>query len=666
MRKKDNKKKKKKVSKVSNDVKAINEPNSLFDLEDDSALHIATNSSMKENIRTLKDCFAPSEIDVLDAKTLKVGEKYFRNYVMQGYPQKAYVGWLDNLYQYEGNMDTVVMVEPNSDRVALDELTKQITSLEAQYSQELKEGKESNLVAYQNKIKSLIEQRTQIEQNNESMFRVGIFSNLCADSIDELERKAEILESEMKGRRMNFIPTNMRMVNGFKTALPLNTNFYKDKMRNFNTGGVVACMPFTRGEICDPNGVLIGKNALTGNNIMIDFYNKKVMKNTNVGIFGRAGSGKSFFTMLLTMRSALKGITTAIIDPEGEYGRIATFLGGANIELSSGSKAMINPFEIDYEIELDDDGKPTGREFVNLEEKYGDLIDLICVMASDITQEEKSLISSIIVKLYQTFGITSDPDSLFEKGQTISEDGTISPRGHKKRMPQYSDFYNLLSEEINQREMINPNGADIVPLRKMQNKLLMYCRGQAYPIFDCQSTVDLSNFANYPVINFDVSHLEEGTLRPIGMYIVMSYVWEKIVKKNIEISKRVICDEAWMLLNKSFPGFEYTSAFLEKCARRIRKRNAGLLVASQNFVEFTNSDQGNAVLNNLAVKCFLKQNETDIDALQDKFKISDGEKNFLLRAATGQVLIRTDNDVAVCNVIAFPIESEMINKSRVH
>lgn len=639
----------------------------LFDLNDgNNKAESHVKPSMKQNIRTLRDCFAPSEVEVIDRKTLKVGNKYFRNYVMQGFPTTAYVGWLNGLYQYDGNMDTVVMVEPSSDREALNELTKQITSLQAQYAQEAKEGKESNLIAYQTKINNLTRQRAQIEQNNESMFRVGIFSNLCADSIEELERRSEILESDLKGRRVNFIPTNSRMVNGFKTALPLNYNFYKDKMRNFNTGAVVACMPFTRGEICDPNGVLLGRNALTGNNIMIDFYNKKMMKNTNIGIFGRAGSGKSFFTMLLTMRSALKGIMTAIIDPEGEYGRMATYLGGANVELSSGSRAMINPFEIDVEIELDDDGKPTGRQFVNLEEKYGDLLDLICIMAGDTTQEEKSLISSVIVKLYQKFNITMDKNSLYEKGNAVLEDGTINPLGRKKRMPQFTDFYNLLSEEINYRESINPYGADIVPLRRMQNKLLMYCKGQAYPIFDCQSTVDLSNFASLPIINFDVSKLEESTLRPIGMYVVMSFVWEKIVKKNIDISKRVICDEAWMLLNKSYPGFEYTSGFLEKCARRIRKRNAGLLVASQSFVEFTNSDQGNAVLNNLAVKCFLKQNETDIDALQQKFRISDGEKEFLLQAAVGQALIKTDNDVAVCNVQAFPIEEEMIRKSRVH
>ena len=66
------------------------------------------------------------------------------------------------------------------------------------------------------------------------------------------------------------------------------------------------------------------------------------------------------------------------------------------------------------------------------------------------------------------------------------------------------------------------------------------------------------------------------------------------------------------MLNQSMAGHEYTAAFLEKCARRIRKRNAGLLVASQNFIEFANCSEGQSVLSNTAVRIFMKQSETDI------------------------------------------------------
>lgn len=620
---------------------------------------------MSDNIRTFKDAISPSELSIINPSTLKVGEKYIRNYVMQGYPSYVQVGWLDSLYNYSGNLDTTVIVEPSDDRSSIDELTKQITALQAQYDQEAKEGKESNLQKYMDKINSLEDQRRKIELNRESMYNVGIFANLCTSNLDELDKKAEILESELKGRRANLLPTNYRMLSGFKTALPLDKNYFEEKLRNFTTGSLVACMPFVRGEICHPDGVYLGLNEYTGNNVMIDFYDKHAVNNTNLSIFGRAGSGKTFFTSLLIMRSALKGIQSAIIDPEGEYCGMARAMGGVVIDLNPNSTTMINPFEVSEEEEMTNEGKLTGRTLINLQEKYGDLVDLICVCANDVDQEQKSLISSVIVKLYQRFGITEDPASLYDK-TIMSENGHIYPNGKPKRMPQFNDFYNLLSEEIQNRIKVDPNDPGTLALRRMQNKLGMFRAGQVYPLLDCQSSINIKAIQEAPIVVFNVSRLEEGTLRPIGMYIAMSYIWDKIVKRNYNIRKRVIVDEAWMLLNEGYAGREYTATFLEKSARRIRKRNAGLCVASQNFIEFATCSQGQAVLMNTAVKMFFKQNETDIDALQEKFKISNGERNFLMQSKTGEMLIKTDTDSAVCEVRAFPCEVDIINKSKIH
>lgn len=622
-------------------------------------------TNFNDNVRTLKDAMAPSEIDVVNFSTLKVGEHFVRNYVMQGYPSYVRVGWLDDLYNYSGNLDTTVLVEPSDDRSSIEELTKQITSIQAQYEQEAKDGKTSNLIAYQDKIKALEEQRRHIELNYESMYNVGIFANLTANSLEELDRRSEILEADLRGRRANFLPTNYRMLSGYITALPIDFNAYKEKLRNFTTGSLVACMPFIRGELCHPDGVYIGKNEYTGNNVMIDFYDKHSVNNTNISIFGRAGSGKTFFTSLLTMRSALKGIKTAIIDPEGEYAGIARSMGGVVIDLNPNSTTMINPFEVSEEEEINNEGKLTGRVIVNLQEKYGDIVDLLCVCANDVDQEQKALISGVVIKLYANFGITEDPNSLYDKS-IMSEGNKIYPNGKPKRMPQFKDFYALLTKEISERVELDPNDPATIALRRMHNKLGMYLEGQAYPLLDCQSTINVKAIQDAPIVTFNVSKLEEGTLRPIGMFIAMSYVWDKIVKKNYNTRKRVVVDEAWMMLNEGYAGHQYTADFLEKCARRIRKRNAGLCVASQNFVEFVNCTQGQAVLMNTAVKMFLKQNETDIDALQEKFKISNGEKNFLLTSKTGEVLIKTDTDSAVCAVLPFEIEKHIIDNSKVH
>ena len=640
----------KKQVKKNNDVEISMIGGNLVNSMDDAEAY-------QNAVRTPKDLFAPDAIVVLDEKTLKVGDKFVRNYVMQGYPSVSYVGWLDKMFSYNGDFDTMIYVDPSDDRRAAEELTEQITKIMAQRESEVNKGRISNISRYNAQIAQLEQERSNIELNRESLYQVGIFGNLVADSLEELNKKAEMLESSMKGQRVHLMPTALRMVDGYKSTLPSMFMQYEDKLRNFNTGAVVSCFPFYNAEICHIGGTLIGINTSTNTPMFINFYDKHAVVNTNISVFGRAGSGKTFLVSLLTMRSALQGIHSAIIDPEGEYKQIALAMGGINIDIRPGSRSFINMFDVEEERETDDDGHLTGRTFVDLTSKIADLLDLISVMCKgEITQEQRSLVSGVIQLLYDRFGITEDPSSLYVNTELYNEKtGELTSSGTKKKMPTFSDFHELLEREIE----ITPKFA---VLRSLANQLKMFKKGGPYDLFDCQSTVDTSMFSKVPVINFNVSQLEEGILRPIGMYVAMSYIWEKIIKKNFETRKRLIVDEAWMLLNQSFAGHEYTSAFLEKCARRIRKRNAGLLVASQNFIEFSSCNEGKSVLSNTAVRIFLKQSETDLGAVQEEFNLSMGEVNYLSTANIGEFLIKTDTESSIGLAVSSPYERNLLTK----
>lgn len=115
-----------------------------------------------------------------------------------------------------------------------------------------------------------------------------------------------------------------------------------------------------------------------------------------------------------------------------------------------------------------------------------------------------------------------------------------------------------------------------------------------------------------------------------------------------------------MMLKSSMPGYEYTSTFLENCARRIRKYNGSLCCASQNFKEFTHSNAGEAILTNSLVKIFLKQAPEDIEALGNKFLLSEGEKSFLQTAARGEILLKVNKENYIADVFAFSNEHELI------
>lgn len=607
--------------------------------------------------RNVKD-FIATDIDRTNEGYLRIGEKYVRSFIVNGYPSSVQVGWLNDLYNFDGDVDTAIHIIPSDERGALDQLTAKITQFQAQYDIEAKKGNIRNLTRYQDQIRSLVEQRRALEQNYENLYYIQIAANLYTNSLEELDKSSSMLVNKLKGKRVNLEPMYLMQEDSYRTALPIGQSFVKDKFRNFNSGALTACFPFYNSDISHKNGTFIGLNEITGTPIFIDFYDRNVLNNSNVSVFGQAGSGKTFFVSLLTLRSAIKGIRTVIIDPEGEYDKICRMIGGASFEISPSSTSYINPLDVEAEDEVDDLGKPTGKRLVDVRSKVADVLNLIGVMVGGMEQDSMAIVSHVLTETYKSFGITEDPESLFEQGSFFNEETGEFVQKRKKLMPTLSNVRDNLASYAKAAE-VGKEG-----ITRIVTSLGMFCSGGLYDMFDKQTSPELQNFLNNIVINFNVSKLEENILRPIGMYIAMSWTWEKVVKRNIKVKKRIICDEAWMLVNKNMVGHEFTSQFLENCARRIRKRNGGLLVASQNFIEFNESPQGKAVLSNTSVKFFLKQSSTDIDSVQEAFRLSDGEKNFLLSASRGEMLIKMNEESSVGRVIAFEDESNIISISK--
>lgn len=597
----------------------------------------------------LKDLFAPASFDRSKEGYLKVGNLYTQNFVMQGFPTNISVGWLDEVYNYEGDMDTALYINPADERTALDELTAKITQFESQLAVENERGSIRNVTNLRNKISSLYAQRERLEQNYESLFHIQIASNLYTATEEEMNKETKKLLNRLKGRKIYHQPTYLRQDDGYKTVLPFGLSYLPDKFRNFNSSALVACFPFYNSEVSHHSGVFLGVNMQTMTPLLIDFYNRNLLGNSNLTVFGKAGSGKTFLVSLLTLRSALKGIRTVIIDPEGEYKKLTHALGGSYILVSQGSTSTINPFDIEEE-EEEIDGKVV--VLVKVKDKVSDVLNLIGVMSGGLSPEQRSIVSFVISDLYEALGITEDPQSLYEYESKFDEKSGKIFNNMKKTMPTFTDFHNKLVEYAEAE-----NNAEI---RSLANALKIFKKGGVYDMFDCQTSDELKNFKNSPVVTFDVSKLEEDILRPIGMYIALSWAWEKFGKKNLELKKRIICDEAWMLTNKNMQGHEYTAKFLETNARRIRKRNGGLLVASQNFTEFADNPQGAAVLTNAVVNIFLEQSPTDIDGVQTTFKLSDGERQFLLSARKGEFLIRMKNESSIAYAHAFDFEKEII------
>ena len=609
---------------------------------------------LDKGVPTLKDMMAPPSFDRSAFDHLGVGDRVMRSFLLAGFPKHIMVGWADKLYNYDGDLDMAIHINPMDEREAIDELTDKITQFEAQLDVESEKGQTRNVTRLGNQIAELVREREKIEQNYISMFQVQMICNLYSKSLEHLDKETQMLDNSLRGKKIKLMPLHLRQDQGYKSGMPFGKTWLPKNFRNFSSEGLTACFPFYNAEISHPSGTLIGVNLQTQTPIYVDFFDRRILENGNTTVLGRAGSGKTFLVSLLTMRSALQGVRTVIIDPEGEYGTITEALGGKVIKIAPGSTTIPNPFDLEDEEVVDEDGKPTGQRIVNIKEKVADLLNLIGVMTGELTQEQRSLVSFALASIYEEFGFTEDYTTLYEDDVVLNEKGEFVHHGRKRTMPIFSDFHRKLVE-ISQ----TPGNETLV---SVANALRMFTKDGVYGLFDQHTSEDMSNYMDSPVICFDIKQLEENVLRPIGMYNALSWAWEKFAKKNPQLKKRIVCDEAWMLTNPNMPGYQFTAQFLETCSRRSRKRNCCLLVASQNFKEFVSCPQGEAVLSNAVVNIFLKQSSTDLDAVQDKFKLSNGERAYLTSPARGHFLLKMNSEATIGYAFPMDIEKYHIEK----
>ena len=278
--------------------------------------------------------------------------------------------------------------------------------------------------------------------------------------------------------------------------------------------------------------------------------------------------------------------------------------------------------------------------------------------SQEVNELTKQIISEAVAEEYAALGITNNIESLYQRDENGGPvDITQNYLGRtKKDMPTIGSWYKRICRKAEENE--NPDYRfHYSYLVKVMKQYVREYQGQmAY--FDGQSTFELLD--GVPFINIDISQLEERFARPLAQQIMLSWVWEKYVKKNSEdkakvAKKRVLVDEAWMLL-------PYPEAvdFLNTMARRARKRNVSLAVISQKFQDFYEKQEVQAVLTSSETKLFLAQDKSEIQYLKEVFKLSEGEAGFLITCNRGEGLLKVGGDSAILAIQPTKKEFEFV------
>jgi type IV secretory pathway VirB4 component len=182
----------------------------------------------------------------------------------------------------------------------------------------------------------------------------------------------------------------------------------------------------------------------------------------------------------------------------------------------------------------------------------------------------------------------------------------------------------------------------------MAQRLQKYTKGTFAGIFNKPTNIDLEN----GLMVFCIRDLED-ILRPIAMYIILHYIWNRI---RSSLKRRLlIIDEAWTMMQH-----EDSSRFLYGLVKRARKYYLGISTITQDVEDFIRSDYGKPIITNSSMQLLLKQSPSAIEPLGKVFNLTEGEKYLLLNSGIGQGLFFAGLNHVAIQVIASYNEDKLV------
>ena len=576
-------------------------------------------AAFQKGITALRDFIAPSSIE-LNPSYFRLGTRMARTYYVYGYPRQLYTGWLSSLINVDEILDISLFIYPVESQVVLDNLRKKVTQLEAGLQIDADKGRVRD-PQKQAAIMDAEEMRDKLQVGEERFFRFGFYFTLYAHSLEELEFVSHKIESMLGQQLVYSKAASSQQEQGLNSTVPQFTDQLQIR-RNMSTGAISTSFPFTSADLSQGNGILYGINMHNSGLVIFDRFS---LENGNSVVFAKSGAGKSFTVKLEALRSMMMGTEVFIIDPENEYERMCDAVGGAYVRLSLNSATRINPFDLPRVVDSEDSDNALRSNLITL---HG-LLRLMMggaqaqmqggnsVMAPALNPVEESDLDAALIETYAKAGITNDP---------LTHTGTP---------PTIADLYDTL---------LHMGGTG----PQLSQRLRKYTSGTFAGIFSQQSNIDINN----NMVVFNIRDLEDE-LRPVAMYIVLNYIWNRT--KTDRKKRILVVDEAWQLMK-----YEDSANFLFSLAKRARKYNLGITTITQDVEDFMGSRMGRAVVANASMQFLLKQSPSAVDVLADVFKLTVEEKKRLSQFPVGQGLFFAGQNHVHIQVVASPTETSLI------
>jgi hypothetical protein len=560
----------------------------------------------QEGMATVRDLIAPSSMEV-SYDNIRVEGVYARTFIVYSYPRYLDTNWLSPIVNFDATMDLTQFIYPIDSAKIMKILSKKVTQMQSAMSMNAEKGLIRD-PALETAYEDAEQLRTEIQRGQEKFFQFAMYLTVYADDLKKIDRISKQLESILGSKLILTKKADLRMEHGFNSTSPLCLDEL-EIFRNMNTGPLSTTFPFNSSDLTSNEGILYGLNRHNDSLVIFDRF---ALPNANSVCFATSGAGKSYAVKLEILRYLMMGVDVIVIDPENEYQELANTVGGAYLRVSLTSDRRINPFDLPAPLK-DEELQPGDLLRSNIITLHG----LLKIMLGGLSPVEEGIVDKALNDVYALKGITMemvDPSNL--------------------AVPTMEDLHALL---------LNMDGGVDVAQR-----LEKFTKGTYAGIFNKPTNIDMKS----GLMVFSIRDLEDS-LRPIAMYIILNYIWNRV---RSSLKKRLlIVDEAWTMMQH-----EDSAKFLFGLVKRARKYYLGITTITQDVEDFMKSAYGKPIVTNSSMQLLLKQSPASINLLQKVFNLTEGEKYMLLNSGIGQGLFFAGLKHVAIQIIASYTEDKIV------
>ena len=556
-----------------------------------------------------KDFIAPSSFDFkfspkLDAsKYFRVGDRIGGAYYIKIMASDLEDRVIADLLAMNHNMMINLHVDVYEQGKALNIVKTELSDIQQMKVREQRKAVESgydmdilppDLVMYEEAATKLTQD---LQKRNERLMNTTITVILTAKNKKELDEYEFECNGVLAPYQCYLIKLDNRQEQGYMSALPLGNNSIEIK-RSLTTTNKAIFIPFTTEELFTPHGQYYGMNALSNNLISAT---RKALLNPNGLVFGKPGSGKTFFVKREILDVFLKTEDDRlIIDPEGEYKYLVRLLGGQVIKISLNSPYHINPMHINFTLQNKED-----TDYDPIAAKTNFVIsfcELILGNKSTLTKKEIGVIDSCCQEIYLEYAKNPIPEE----------------------MPILEDLYNSL---LNRKGRAKQIGEDLaMALERYVTGSLSY--------FNHRTNVDINN----RLVCFDLKEIDKNQ-RDLAMLIIQECIWDRVAENRTKKAFTwVDIDEFHVLLRNPL-----TAAYSVDIWKRFRKWGGIPTGITQNVKDLFKSAEIQNILDTTDFIVMLNQAGDDARILAEHLDISDDEMSYIKTGEYGKGLLFAGN-----------------------